>query len=74
MTDKQKLFVIFFKTLFFYSLLVWLYIIAMQIAHPDSVSWTFTEWLRIRMDIVGETAFVGSLIGFLVWQYLKSKK
>jgi len=74
MTDKQKLFVIFFKTLFFYGLLIWLYIIAMQIAHPDSVSWTFTEWFRVRMDIVGETAFVGSLIGFLVWQYLKSKK
>jgi hypothetical protein len=74
MIDKQKLFIIFFKTLFFYSLLVWLYVTAMQIVHPDSVSWTFTEWFRIRMDIVGETAFVSSLIGFLIWQYLKSKK
>jgi hypothetical protein len=59
------------QTLFFYGLLVWLYVIAMQIAHPESVSWTFTEWLRLRMDLVGETAFVGSVIGFLVWQWLK---
>lgn len=58
------------KTFFLFSLLVWLYIVAFQIAHPESVSWTFTRWLRIRNDVVGEISFVVSVISFLIWQLL----
>ncbi len=70
----NKLVVTFSKTAFLFGLLVWFYVIAMQIAHPESVSWTFTYWLRIRMDFVGELAFVISLIGFLIWQFVTLKK
>jgi hypothetical protein len=56
------------KTAFLFGLLVWLYVIAMQIAHPESVSWTFVYWLPIRMDFVGEISFIISILGFFVWQ------
>ncbi|MCD6547617.1 MAG: hypothetical protein J7K22_03635 [Nanoarchaeota archaeon] len=59
------------KTGFLFGLLVWLYVIAMQIAHPESVNWTFVYWLPIRMDFVGEIAFVISFLGFLIWQLKK---
>lgn len=57
------------ETSFLFSLLVWLYVIAMQIAHPESVAWTFTYWLRIRLDYVGEIAFVTSVISFFLLRY-----
>lgn len=69
----KKLKIILSKTAFLFGLLVWLYVIAMQIAHPESVSWTFTYWLRIRMDFVGEISFVISLISFMFWQYITVK-
>lgn len=62
------------KTAFLFGLLVWIYVIAMQIAHPESVSWTFVYWLPVRMDFVGEISFVISLIGFFVWQLVTLKK
>ena len=68
--NKLKLITILSKTAFLFGLLVWIYIIAMQIAHLESVSWTFTYWLQIRMDYVGEIAFIISIIGFMIWQYL----
>ncbi len=61
------------KTAFVFGLLVWLYVIAMQVARPESVSWTFTYWLRVRMDFVGEISFLVSLAGFFVWQFVTKK-
>ena len=61
------------KTAFVFGLLVWLYAIAMQVAHPESVGWTFTYWLRVRMDIAGEISFLISLLGFFVWQFAAKK-
>ncbi|MCD6575662.1 MAG: hypothetical protein J7K73_00710 [Nanoarchaeota archaeon] len=69
---NNKLVITASKTAFLFGLLIWLYVIAMQIAHPESVSWTFVYWLPIRMDFVGEVAFVILLVGFFVWQ-LNSK-
>lgn len=57
------------ETMFLFGLLVWIYVIAMQIAHPESVSWTFTYWLRIRMDYIGEIAFVISTVSFFLLRY-----
>ena len=59
------------ETTFLFSLFIWIYVIAMQIAHPESVSWTFTYWLRIRLDYVGELAFVISVISFFLLRYEK---
>lgn len=45
-----------------YTFLVWLYVIAMQLRFPDSVYWPLSVWLPIRMDYLGEIAFVFSFI------------
>lgn len=69
--DKEKLIKVISKTGFIFGLLVWFYVIALQIAHPSSVTWTFTRWLRVRNDYVAEFSFVVSLISFIAWQYVK---
>ena len=52
----------------FYGLLCWGYVIAMQIAHPNSVYWEFVWWLPwLRMDYFGEAAFVVSLACAIMW-------
>jgi hypothetical protein len=43
-----------------YTFTVWAYVIAMQLRYPDSVYWPFATWLPIRMDYLGEVAFVFS--------------
>ncbi len=62
-------------TMFVFGLLVWLYVIAVQLTHP--------EWLRApfshidfppfnwRVDEVGILAFGVAAVGFLVWQLFK---
>ena len=62
------------ETLFLFSILTWLYVIAMQVAHPESVSWTLTSWFRIRLDVTGEIAFLISVISFFILRYEKRKK
>ena len=48
--------------LWLYSLLVWLYVIAMQLRYPDSPHMAFAQWIPVRMDYLGEAAFFLSLI------------
>jgi hypothetical protein len=45
-----------------WSLSVWLYVIAMQLRYPDAVYWPLAVWLPIRLDYLGEAAFILSLI------------
>jgi hypothetical protein len=45
-----------------YAFAVWTYVIAVQFIHPEWVYEPFASWLPIRMDYVGETAFVASFI------------
>jgi len=45
-----------------YSLIVWLYVIAMQLRYPESPYWAFAQWLPVRMDYLGELAFFFSFI------------
>jgi hypothetical protein len=45
-----------------YSIAVWLYVVAMQLFYPNSIYFAFATWLPIRMDYVGEAAFVFSII------------
>ena len=45
-----------------YSLIVWLYVIAMQLRYPESPYWPFAQWIPIRMDYLGELAFFFSFI------------
>jgi hypothetical protein len=45
-----------------YALAVWIYVVAIQVSHPDWIYGPFATWLPIRMDYVGEGAFVSSFI------------
>jgi uncharacterized protein with PQ loop repeat len=62
----------FALTMFVFGLLVWLYVIAIQLTHPDWLSEPFShvgfppfDW---RLDEVGIIAFAISAFGFFVWQ------
>ena len=53
--------------LWIYSLIVWLYVIAMQLRYPESPYWPLAQWVPVRMDYLGEVAFFLSFIfGILV--------
>ena len=45
-----------------YVFAVWIYVIAVQFLHPAWIYEPFATWLPIRMDYVGEGAFVASFI------------
>jgi hypothetical protein len=43
-----------------YAFALWLYAIGLQTFYPQSKNWPLATWLPIRMDYVGEAAFVFS--------------
>lgn len=45
-----------------YALMVWLYVIAMQLRWPEAVYWPLALWLPIRIDYLGEIAFAASFL------------
>ena len=45
-----------------YCFAVWLYVIAYQLKYPDAICQLLVSWLPIRMDYMGEAAFVLSFI------------
>ncbi len=54
-----------------YAIAVWLYVVAMQLFYPGSIYFAFATWLPIRMDYVGEAAFVSSFIiatSLIMWK------
>jgi hypothetical protein len=59
-------------TAFLFSLLVWVYVVTIQVTHP---AWLYDPFSHVnyfpfnwRLDEVGMTAFAVSAVGFLVWQ------
>jgi len=65
-------------TTFVFSLIVWFYVIVIQITHPDWLPVRFShlqyppfDW---RMDNVGMLAFALAAIGFFVWQIERGLK
>ena len=59
-------------TAFLFGLLVWAYVILIQVTHPDWVTTSFSHVnffpFNWRLDDIGMTAFAISAVGFLVWQ------
>lgn len=53
---------------------VWLYVIAMQLRYPDSVYWPLAVWLPIRLDYLGEAAFVLSFVFAMVTTKISATK
>jgi len=59
-------------TVLVFSLLVWSYVIVIQVTHPDWLPVSFShvqyppfDW---RMDDIGMLAFAFAVVGFFVWQ------
>jgi hypothetical protein len=59
-------------TAFVFGLLVWVYVIVIQVTHPIWVTEPFShiqvfpfDW---RLDEVGMAAFAVAAVGFFVWQ------
>ena len=58
------------ETAFLFGLLCWIYVVAFQIARPDSVYWPVVRWFPIlRMDALAEAAFVISLVSFFILRW-----
>jgi hypothetical protein len=60
------------STSFFFSLLVWMYVVVIQVTHPG---WLYGRFSHVdyfpfnqRLDEVGMAAFAVAAVGFLVWQ------
>ena len=61
-------------TLFIFGLLGWLYIAAVALVHPDTLSVQLTHFAPWpREDTFGEISFVVSFISFFVWNLVKEK-
>ena len=56
-----------------FAFAVWLYVIAMQLFYPKSIYWPLATWLPIRLDYVGEAAFVFSLFTALAVAMLNAR-
>jgi hypothetical protein len=59
-------------TAFVFGLLVWAYVIVIQITHPEWVAAPFSHVnvfpFNWRLDEVGMVAFAVAAVGFFVWQ------
>jgi hypothetical protein len=62
-------------TLFVFGLFGWIYIAAVALVHPQTLSLQLTHlapWPR--EDTFGEVSFVVSLISFFIWNLVKENK
>lgn len=58
-----------------YAFAIWIYVIVIQFLHPAWIYAPFATWLPVRMDYVGEAAFVASFIiitGISMWNTKRS--
>ncbi|MGA8905947.1 MAG: hypothetical protein WB661_13175 [Candidatus Bathyarchaeia archaeon] len=72
MTRKDGLLRAVALTAFVFGLLVWVYVVVIQVTYPE---WLTTRFSHVnifpfnwRLDEVGMTAFAVAAVGFLVWQ------
>lgn len=63
--------------MFVFGLLVWLYVVALQITHPAWLPEEFSHVnfppLNWRLDEVGMIAFIIAAVGFFLWQLNETK-
>ena len=63
---------------FLFGLLTWLYVIAVQMAHPDWLPLSLTHIhifpLNLRVDVTGIVAFVVSAVSFFFLQLTSKRK
>jgi hypothetical protein len=62
--------------MFLFGLLVWLYVVVIQLTRPDWLYEPFSHIqflpFNLRLDDVGIFAFAISALGFFIWQLEKS--
>jgi hypothetical protein len=63
--------------MFLFGLLVWLYVVAVQLTHP---SWLYDQFSHVefppfnwRVDDIGLIAFAVAAFGFFFWQLEKEE-
>jgi hypothetical protein len=61
------------RTMFLFGLLVWGYVIAMQLRDEESVYATLAQWLPVRLDYVGEAAFIVSMVAYFLLKFWEKK-
>ncbi|OGM10699.1 hypothetical protein A2Z22_05325 [Candidatus Woesebacteria bacterium RBG_16_34_12] len=62
-------------TLFVFGLLGWLYIAAVALVHPETLTIQLTHFAPWpREDTFGEISFAVSFISFFIWNLLKDNK
>jgi hypothetical protein len=62
------------RTAFLFGLLAWGYVIAVQLRDPQLVYSSLGEWIPIRMDYVGEAAFILSVAAYFLLKFWETKK
>jgi hypothetical protein len=74
--EKNYIYRSFALTIFVFSLLVWVYVVAIQITNPCWLSGPISHIpfppFNWRLDEVGIIAFALSALGFFVWQLEES--
>jgi hypothetical protein len=67
-----------FSTLFLFGLLTWLYVVILQVAHPEWLSLPLSHIdvfpFNLRVDLTGMMAFVVSAVAFLFLQLTPKSK
>jgi len=64
----------FLRTMFLFGLVAWGYVAAMQLRDTQLVYGTLAEWVPIRMDYVGEAAFILSMTTYFLLKFWETKK
>jgi hypothetical protein len=62
------------KTVFLFGLIAWGYVVAMQLRRTSLVYKTLAEWIPIRMDYIGEAAFILSMAAYFLLKFWETKK
>ena len=72
MIRRRELLSVIGLTAFLFGLLVWAYVVLIQVTHPE---WLYGPFSHVnnfpfnwRLDNVGMTAFATSAIGFFLWK------
>ena len=69
---EMKYFAVTCQTIFIFSLLVWLYVVAVQITHPDWLSAPMTHYdippFDMKVDDAGILSFALAALSFLLWR------
>jgi hypothetical protein len=72
MIDKHVLVRAVASTAFLFGVLVWIYVVVVQLTHPQWMTEPFSHVdffpFNWRLDEAGMTAFAVAAVGFLVWQ------